>query len=197
MAGGGEIYELADAPRDGITAVRFSADAQSLLVSSWDSTIRLYNVSPGAGLRTKLVQPTPLLDCDFISRDEHVLSGGLDNAVRLHVLGEESARVLGHHTSSVRCVRNCASIGAAVSGSWDRSLKLWDVRSAQPCVGTFSQPDKVFSLCAGLAGNNEPPLLVVATAGALPGIGSQSVSQCYTTLLHRVQRSLGRTTATY
>ena len=31
-----------------------------------------------------------------------------------------------------------------VTGSWDKTVKLWDPRQPQP-TGTYSQPDKVFA----------------------------------------------------
>ena len=49
--------ELPNPPRDGITAVRFS-DAHTLLVSSWDSTLRLYDLCAGGATHAKLLQPT-------------------------------------------------------------------------------------------------------------------------------------------
>ena len=74
-------------------------------------------------------------------------------------------------TRALHGVRACDAIGpaCAVSGSWDKTLKMWDVRASAACVGTYAQPDKVLSLCAGgpssSAASGAPPLLVVATQG--------------------------------
>ena len=134
---------------------------------------------------------SPLLDCDFVGGDAAtVASGGLDGVVRLHtaldtrreagsgsgvgLVGSQvsadatTTRVLGSHEGGgARCVRSCAAAGPAclVSGAWDASLKVWDVRAATPCVGTFEQPGKVLSLCTGTAAGappSGPPLLVAA-----------------------------------
>lgn len=158
---------LSEPPTDGVSSVRWDPSGASrlLLASSWDSTVRLYDAASG-GLHARLEQPSPVLDVDFVGDASRAVSGGLDGVVRLHGLDSGGETVLGSHASGVRCVRHCAATGQIVSGSWDHTLKLWDVRAAEACVGTFEQPDKVLSLCtsAPAAAAGAPPLLVVATA---------------------------------
>jgi len=36
--------------------------------------------------------------------------------------------------------------GVVVSGSWDKSVGLWDQRSNTPCIGKFQQPEKIYTL---------------------------------------------------
>ena len=38
------------------------------------------------------------------------------------------------------------SVHFRVSGSWDKSVSLWDSRSAQPCTSNTGTPGKVYSL---------------------------------------------------
>ncbi len=50
--------------------------------------------------------------------------------------------VVGTHDAPIRCVEYCPEVNVMVTGSWDRSVRLWDPRT--PCnAGTFTQPDKV------------------------------------------------------
>lgn len=64
MAGANE-FKLNQAPEDGISAVKFSPNtSQFLLVSSWDSSVRLYDV-PANAMRLKYQHIGPVLDCAF------------------------------------------------------------------------------------------------------------------------------------
>jgi hypothetical protein len=91
------------APLDGVSAVRFDGSGEHLLVSSWDASLRLYDVQ-SATLRRSWTQPAPLLDAEF-DGDGRAVSAGLDYAVRLHELERDTQRQLGQHDSAVRCVR--------------------------------------------------------------------------------------------
>ena len=58
-------YQLNSPPSDGITAVKFSpTSSQFLLVSSWDSTVRLYDAQANTQ-RMRYSHAGPVLDCCF------------------------------------------------------------------------------------------------------------------------------------
>lgn len=64
MTGSNE-YKLNQGPEDSISAVKFSpSTAQFLLVSSWDCTVRLYDVVTNT-MRMKYQHTAPVLDCAF------------------------------------------------------------------------------------------------------------------------------------
>lgn len=64
MTGSNE-YKLNQGPEDSISAVKFSPTAtQFLLVSSWDGTVRLFDVG-GNTMRMKYQHTAPVLDCAF------------------------------------------------------------------------------------------------------------------------------------
>jgi len=57
--------KLNDAPTDGISAVKFAPNSsQFLLVSSWDCSVRLYDVNENF-MRMQYMHSTPVLDCCF------------------------------------------------------------------------------------------------------------------------------------
>ncbi|XP_059180697.1 mitotic checkpoint protein BUB3 [Centropristis striata] len=156
MTGSNE-YKLNQGPEDGISAVKFSPSAaQFLLVSSWDCTVRLYDVA-GNVMRMKYQHTAPVLDCAFYD-PTHSWSGGLDAQLKTHDLNTDQDTIVGTHDAPIRCVEYCPEVNVMVTGSWDRSVRLWDPRT--PCnAGTFTQPEKVYTL--SVAGDR----LIVGTAG--------------------------------
>lgn len=80
------------------------------------------------------------------------------------------AQVGGFHTKAVRAVRFVDVPGTApgtvyASGSWDGTVRYWDVRRAAAAgpLATLGCGERVYALDA------RDGLLVVATAGAAPG----------------------------
>jgi len=59
----------------------------------------------------------------------------------------------------IKCVEFSSTINAVFTGSWDATVKLWDPRADKGCMGTYSLPDKVFTM--DLLNDK----LVVGTAG--------------------------------
>jgi len=75
-----------------------------------------------------------------------------------------SSDVLGSHDGAVRCVLHCAEARACASGSWDRSVRLWDLGAAggagARAAALAEVPGKVYAM-ALLGGGAR---LVVATS---------------------------------
>jgi len=149
--------KLKDTPEDGISSIKFRpASSQYLLASSWDGSVRLFDVI-GNSLKTKYTHPAPVLDICFQDA-VHFFSGGLDNTLKLYDLNSSSENVLGTHEGAIRCLDYCSDTNSVVSGSWDTTIKVWDSRTSQ-CVGTYPQPSKVYAM--SICGST----LVVGTAG--------------------------------
>jgi len=151
-------FKLKTPPGDGISNITFSPSSpQFLLASSWDSTVRLYDISSNTQ-RMCYTHPTPVLDCAFKTQAQ-VLSGGLDNSLKSYDVNSRQERLVGRHENAIKCVEYSDDHNVIVTGSWDGTVKVWDERAQSPCVGTFTQPDKVYSM--GVVGE----VLVVGTAG--------------------------------
>jgi len=157
-------FALRSPPADGIAALRFSPVEPALLAAaSWDGSVRVYDTAANAPTAELRVSPAPVLDVAFSEDGSVVYSGGLDRTVRAHSLGASggAATVLGGHDDAVRSVHFSAAHRLLVTGSWDRSVKLWDPRAPGGApAGALSAPERVYG--AALCG---PDTLVVATAG--------------------------------
>jgi cell cycle arrest protein BUB3 len=151
-------YKLKSCPEDGVSAVTFGPNSsQFLLAASWDCSVRLYDVVNNTQ-RVKYSHAMPVLDCCF-QDPIHVWSGGLDARLKTFDINGSTENVIGNHDNAIRCVAFSTETNAVVTGSWDATVKLWDPRSNAPCKGTYTQPDKVYTM--SLAGDR----LVVGTAG--------------------------------
>ncbi|PIK55477.1 budding uninhibited by benzimidazoles 3-like [Apostichopus japonicus] len=136
-------FKLNDAPEDCISSVKFGPNSsQFLLVSSWDETVRLYDVQSNS-MRAKYKHDRAVLDCCFHDQT-HVFSGGLDNTLKMFDINKSTEETVGKHDDAIRCVEFCSDVNVLVTGSWDQTVKLWDARISH-CAGSFSQPDKVNS----------------------------------------------------
>ncbi|XP_057831969.1 mitotic checkpoint protein BUB3.1 isoform X2 [Cryptomeria japonica] len=141
--GGGQGRKLESPPKGVVSRVRFSPHSNTLLVSSWDpgfsthsnihlvsslgSTVNLYNVDENA-LRTKFHHRAQALDCCFID-DSSALSAGSDGTLTRYNFITGTEEILGKHDSVVSCVEFSQSTGHIMTGSWDKTLRLWDSRA--------------------------------------------------------------------
>ncbi len=94
-------FKLKYGPEDGISRVRFGPNSsQFLLSSSWDCTLRLYDVVNNT-LRVRFARSAPLLDCCF-QDPIHVWSGGLDSALYSSDINSSTETAVGSHDNAVR-----------------------------------------------------------------------------------------------
>eukprot|EP00039_Didymoeca_costata_P001289 m.51271 g.51271 ORF g.51271 m.51271 type:complete len:324 (-) comp10723_c0_seq1:1255-2226(-) len=150
-------FELVSPPEDGISALQFSpGPANVLMASSWDQTIRLYDIASNV-LRSQMHAGAPALDCCF-SNPIQGFSGQLDGSIKSYDFNMNAAKDLGKHDDGVKAVEYSSTTGMLISGSWDKTIKVWDPRT-KDCNGTYSLPDKVYTMSTG--GDK----LIVGTAG--------------------------------
>lgn len=74
-------------------------------------------------------------------------------------LGQQPAQAvqIGAHDAPVKSVGFLSASNIVVSGSWDRTLKFWDMRTPNPAA-TFDMPERVYAM------DVRDGLMVVATA---------------------------------
>ncbi|XP_056617463.1 F-box/WD repeat-containing protein 4 isoform X2 [Triplophysa dalaica] len=84
--------------------------------------------------------------CRFILTDTHLISAGGDGKIIVHDRGSEYSIAYNGHKQEVNCID--AKGGVIVSGSRDRTAKIWTLTSDRPgeCLHTIPTYDRVWSV---------------------------------------------------
>ncbi|KAI0971765.1 WD40-repeat-containing domain protein [Xylaria arbuscula] len=148
--------------KDTVSSLSWSPVANHLAVASWDQRVRIYDAASRRGVAA-LVAEAPVFSCDWVKDGNLIAAGGADEKV--HVMDVETGqqKVIGSHAAPVRGVRFADVPGAngpiVASGSWDKTVKLWDMRQGpRDAVARLPVDERVYSLDA------KADLLVAATA---------------------------------
>jgi len=142
-----EQIELSSPPFDSVSSVRFSPTSPShLLVSAWDTTVRLYDVEANEQ-KAKFDHRAAVLTCAFATPDR-AYSGGLDTSVRELDLSTEKISHLGQHSDTISSINYSKDMNAVITGSWDRTLRFWDPRAPSPSTAaqTHQVPERVYQM---------------------------------------------------
>ncbi|CAD6901616.1 unnamed protein product [Tilletia controversa] len=168
--------ELPSLPSQPVSALAFSPDdtksegSERLLVASWDSNINLYDLK---GAKTQddvrllhtFAHEAPVLDVCWVGNDV-AASGSVDRRVRLLDLRNGTSEIIGKHDMPISRIRYSQESNLLISGSWDRSLKIWDPLSRR-LLQTLELGEKVLAMdisppySSSLAEIDPTPRLVV------------------------------------
>lgn len=155
---------VSNPPEDSISDLSFSPQQDLLAAASWDKKIRIYEIDPNTGNnqgRALYEHEGPVFSARWSIDGAKVVSGGADKQVKIFDLASQQAQQIGIHDAPVKSVRyvECGptKTQVVVSGSWDKTLRYWDMRSPQP-ISTLNMPERVYCM------DSSQKLLVVACA---------------------------------
>jgi len=122
--------EVAQPPSDTISALRFSPSANFLVASSWDN-----------------------------KDGTKVFTAGADNQAKVWDLASNQSIQCAQHEAPIKTVHwiQAPAYQCLMTGSWDKTLKFWDLRQATPIM-SMNTMEKVY--CADVL----YPMAVVSTA---------------------------------
>lgn len=160
-------YKLKDPPKDGISSVNFFqkdlVDQDNLLVTSWDAVARIYNVHSNT-LQGYVNTGASLLDGCWGNEKHISWVCGLSGKVLKLDWTTEIQEEFSSHEEAIKSILYDSYSGLLITGSWDKTVKIWDSRSSNPLLHTITQPERVYSMDLTETTNMNAGKLVVAMA---------------------------------
>lgn len=127
------LVPIENPPTNVISRVVFGRSRDLLAASSWDKTIRIYDVDESNNGRSKVTfsWSSPVLDCGFMEGDGKIVFGDLDKNVNILDVETNTAVTAGQHNAPVRCVQYHHQLNVVISGGWDKKIRAFDPRTPQ------------------------------------------------------------------
>jgi len=154
--------EIGDPPTDSISSMEFSPQADYLGVGSWDNSVRIYEIGADRQAQGKAMylHQVPVLSVCWNKEGNKLFSGGTDNIGRVFDITTGQSTQVAQHDAPIKTVKwvDAPQAGLLATGSWDSTIKYWDLRAPAPVV-TVTIPERCYSF------DVKYPLLVVGTAG--------------------------------
>ena len=138
-----QTWQIDGAPNDSISCLKFSPTGCPINVlgcTSWDGSVRAWQVNGGNG---QGIQSSPLAMkdagapqlCASISADGKLFHGGVCRKVTMWDLQSQQSQQVAQHDLAVSAVQYCTGNVPApllITGSWDGTVAIWDLRSPNP-----------------------------------------------------------------
>jgi guanine nucleotide-binding protein subunit beta-2-like 1 protein len=113
-----------------VSDLDLSQDSRFCLSSSWDGTIRLWNLKKGITRNTLIDHKKDVLSVAFSPDNRQICSGSMDKNVKIWNIQGVCRFTIeqNQHTDWVSCVRyfHNKDFPLVVTASWDKTIKVWD-----------------------------------------------------------------------
>ncbi|NEP08594.1 MAG: WD40 repeat domain-containing protein [Okeania sp. SIO4D6] len=129
-----------------VYAVAISSDGKTLASSSYDGTIKIWNLSNGKLLHT-INAHADAIESLAMSPDGKILaSGSWDNRIKLwNIANGTLIQTLKGHTDDVKAIAISSDGTTLASGSYDGTIKIWNLNTGS-VEGRFQHSAPVTSL---------------------------------------------------
>jgi guanine nucleotide-binding protein subunit beta-2-like 1 protein len=116
-----------------VSDVTISRDASFAISSSWDKTLRLWDLKTGKTTRSLVGHTNDVLSVSLSPDNRQIVSASRDKTIKLWNLHAECKFNISenNHTEWISCVRYSPNPESAliVSGGWDRLVKVSKLRT--------------------------------------------------------------------
>lgn len=132
--------------RGGVWAMRLIPEANTLITGSTDRSVLVWDLGTQA-MRHQMLGHVSTIRCLEVWR-EYAVSGSRDGTLRIwnwHT-GELLSHVARAHEVSVRCMALLGDTGLLLSGSYDTTCALWDIRSGRLVQRFTGHADKIYAV---------------------------------------------------
>ncbi|CAO1618617.1 unnamed protein product [Jaminaea pallidilutea] len=140
--------EVSQPPTDGVSSMSWSPTADFLAVGSWDNNVRVYGVEGNGTTVPKAMysHQGPVLDVTWSKDGNKILSCGADKAARLYDVASGQQQQVAAHDAPIKNLRWIDQNGGILAtGSWDKTVKYWDLRQSQP-IATAQLAERCYSM---------------------------------------------------
>uniref|UniRef100_A0A1D1Y7Y8 Rae1-like protein At1g80670 n=1 Tax=Anthurium amnicola TaxID=1678845 RepID=A0A1D1Y7Y8_9ARAE len=152
-------YEVSPSPADSVSSLSFSPKGNYLVATSWDNQVRCWEILAGSSqAKASISHDQPVLCSTWKDDGTAVFSAGCDKQAKMWPLLSGGQPVtVAMHDAPIKEIAWIQQMNLLVTGSWDKTLKYWDTRQANP-VHTQQLPERCYALTVRY------PLMVVGTA---------------------------------
>eukprot|EP01111_Echinosteliopsis_oligospora_P009871 TRINITY_DN2976_c0_g1_i2.p1 TRINITY_DN2976_c0_g1~~TRINITY_DN2976_c0_g1_i2.p1 ORF type:complete len:346 (-),score=98.43 TRINITY_DN2976_c0_g1_i2:218-1255(-) len=153
-------FEVTSPPADGISSLRWSPKFNHLVATSWDNSVRVWEVNAQAKMTSLKAQTSleaPVLCSSWSGDGKKVFTAGCDGKAKCWDLGSLSTVQVAQHGAPIKECFWVEQAQILATASWDKTLKYWDGRQSTPAI-TVNLPERAYAM------DIQYPLAVVATA---------------------------------